>query len=676
MKRLLLAAVVLAAFAVSPVLGKNKAQYGTRNVIVAVMDGVRYSETFGEPNRAYIPNLAALEKAGTEFTNFRISGPGVSVTRQGHSTISSGTWQTVGLAGARLTRPTFFEYARDELGLKQTDCWCIFGKRRYSYAACSSFPGYGTDYGPSFVNSIGEEEQKNDDAVLEAVFDAMDKDKPRLMFINFGVTDHVAHVSTFDDHVSAIRHCDEMFGKLWKKIQSTPGYKDTTTVIFTNDHGRHNNKPDQPHEGVQNHGDQCDGCRHIMLLAVGPDVKRGVKIDNEFQEIDICPTVGELLGFQTPFADGKVMSECLVEPLGLNTKAAKTAQAKAGVDLLALSRRDLIKTISEANLSRDTKGLAPSVETEIFMRGMLDAAAASKNEACRAYVEKWVVRNAAAAATDAHVARVMLELGQAQAKASPVVDLAKIKQCAEKLIKEGSGTSEPTKSMALAFLARAGQVLGEQKFRDAAVTGFGLDGKTERDLVTVWRPLNVPNTPMACDLVPPFPKGPTVETALRFRALADAAAAMPRNRVVRLACSLLGSTCSQGRPELGANWKDPMLSAVILSSLMDSTQVKPKIDWTTSAPAIAQMNADAVLATTAAAPSAKAKQPVAPRWSQPMKVFYFDSVPWQVQALRYQIDAKGHFAAGDAISDGAALMLLCGVRDKALSDGEIKSFVN
>jgi predicted AlkP superfamily pyrophosphatase or phosphodiesterase len=96
-RRLLIAAVVLAAFAVSPVLGQAKPQYKTRNVMVVVMDGVRYSETFGEPNRASIPNLAALEKDGTLYTNYRIAGPGVSVTRQGHSTISTGTWQTVAL---------------------------------------------------------------------------------------------------------------------------------------------------------------------------------------------------------------------------------------------------------------------------------------------------------------------------------------------------------------------------------------------------------------------------------------------------------------------------------------------------------------------------------------------------------------------------------------------------
>ena len=59
-RKLLLAAAVFAALA-APVLG-DSAQYKTKNVIVAVMDGVRWAETFGDPNRALVPNLAAMEK--------------------------------------------------------------------------------------------------------------------------------------------------------------------------------------------------------------------------------------------------------------------------------------------------------------------------------------------------------------------------------------------------------------------------------------------------------------------------------------------------------------------------------------------------------------------------------------------------------------------------------------
>jgi hypothetical protein len=476
LRRFLLAAVALAILAV-PAIG---AHYKTKNVIIAVMDGVRYQETFGDAKRALIPNLAALEKDGTLFTNYRIADEGISVTRQGHSTISTGTWQTVALAGARMTAPTFFEYARNELGWKQSDCYAIFGKRRYAYADFSSFPGYGENYRPTFINSIGEEQMKNDDEVLAKVIEAMDKDKPHIIFINFGYTDHIAHVSTYDEHKKAIVHCDEMLGKLWKKVQSTPGYKDETTVFFTNDHGRHNNRPNEPANGVQNHGDKCEGCRHIMLLAVGPDTKPGAKVAREVQQIDLCPTVGELLGFQTPFSQGKVIADCLAQPLGLNTKAAQTAQAKEGVKLVELSKRDLIKTISEANLSRNVDSLPSSVETEILMQGMLKAAEATNSDACVEYVQSWVEKNAASAATDPHVARVMLELGQVQAKAPAVYDPAKVRECADRIAADWKNADPIVECTNIAFLARAGQVFGAT---DAAIKAMGADSKTEEQLV-------------------------------------------------------------------------------------------------------------------------------------------------------------------------------------------------
>ncbi len=649
--------------------------YKTRNVIVAVMDGVRYSETFGDATRSLIPKLAALEKQGTLFTDYRIAGPGVSVTRQGHSTMSTGTWQTVALAGARMTMPSFFEYARNELGWKQSDCYAIFGKGPYSYADFSSFPTYGADYRPTFITGVGEGSMAGDDAVLEHVFEAMDKDKARLIFINFGYTDHIGHVGNFEQEKEAIRHCDAIFGKLWDKVQSTPGYKDATTVFFTNDHGRHNNRPDQPENGYNQHGDQCEGCRHIMLLAVGPDIKRGAVVKRETQQIDLCPTVGELLGFQTPFSKGSVLADCIADPLGINRKADMTAAAKEGRRLLDLSGRDMIKTIAEANLSRSVDSLAPSVETEILMRGMLKAAAT--DEACHQFVVKWVTKNAAAAATDPHVARVMLELGQLQAKADPVVDLSRIRECADKLTKGEITGDEQTKLMSIAFLARAGAVLGEMSFKNAAAKALGLDGKTEQDLVSAWRPLNVPNTPMACDLPKPVAKSVDMTAAIRFLALADAAQAMPQNRVVRLACNLQGCTCSEGRPELGANWKDPAMSAVILASLVSANRIRPAIDWTKSEPAKAQIAAlVSRAATNAAATAAKPKAPKPPRWSTPMKVFYFDSVPWQIQGLKYLVGADGHFAAGDPMSDGAALLLFSAAGGQNLGEKEIKSFSN
>ena len=60
-------------------------------------------------------------------------------------------------------------------------------------------------------------------------------------------------------------------------------------------------------------GCDCEGCRTVMLLAVGPDTRRGF-VSNEPRTLkDITPTNGELLDFETPKATGTPILEILVE---------------------------------------------------------------------------------------------------------------------------------------------------------------------------------------------------------------------------------------------------------------------------------------------------------------------------------------------------------------------------
>jgi arylsulfatase A-like enzyme len=80
--------------------------------------------------------------------------------------------------------------------------------------------------------------------------------------------------------------------ELWKLIQTDSIYKNTTTLFITNDHGRHTTD-------FAGHRDQCDGCRHIMLMALGPDVKAGEVDSVTRYQIDIAPTIGMLLGYST-----------------------------------------------------------------------------------------------------------------------------------------------------------------------------------------------------------------------------------------------------------------------------------------------------------------------------------------------------------------------------------------
>ncbi|MBE0557710.1 MAG: T9SS type A sorting domain-containing protein, partial [Proteobacteria bacterium] len=124
--------------------------------------------------------------------------------------------------------------------------------------------------------------------------------KPRIVVINFPDVDVAGHAGNFSLYLSAIRRADSLTAELWDVLESDPNYAGTTTMFVTNDHGRH----DDANGGFQNHGDSCEGCRHIILLAVGRSIPPDRVADARRSQIDIAPTVGGLLAFSTPLAQG------------------------------------------------------------------------------------------------------------------------------------------------------------------------------------------------------------------------------------------------------------------------------------------------------------------------------------------------------------------------------------
>jgi phosphopentomutase len=98
--------------------------------------------------------------------------------------------------------------------------------------------------------------------------------------------------------------------EVWDFIQNDPYYKDQTTLIITNDHGRHD---DGWKDGFVSHGDNCDGCRHISLLALGPDIKKNYVSTNDYSQIDITSTIASIFQLQMPFVKGKLMEDIFMK---------------------------------------------------------------------------------------------------------------------------------------------------------------------------------------------------------------------------------------------------------------------------------------------------------------------------------------------------------------------------
>ena len=87
-----------------------QSNYKTKYVYILVIDGPRYSETYGEPTCKYSPLLCdSLKKEGTFYANFRNNGP--TYTVPGHTAIVTGTYQRISNSGTALPKqPNIFQY--------------------------------------------------------------------------------------------------------------------------------------------------------------------------------------------------------------------------------------------------------------------------------------------------------------------------------------------------------------------------------------------------------------------------------------------------------------------------------------------------------------------------------------------------------------------------------------
>lgn len=268
--------------------------YKTRNVVIVVIDGSRYSETFGDSTHRYIPFMwNKLRPLGTIYTKFY--NEKMTITCSGHSTVLSGAWQKLSNDGSqRPDKPTMFEYFRKETDAPERECAVILGKDKLSILSYSKYKGYSAPFGAKVFYGNNN---KDDIHTWENTKKVLTTQHPRLAIINFGQIDSKAHDKDWRGYIRAIQQVDSIVCLVWDLLQNDSFYKDVTTLFVVNDHGRHT-------FDFTDHGCKCEGCKHLLFMMIGPDTKAGI-IDSSYrQQVDIAPTIGELLGFSTPFADG------------------------------------------------------------------------------------------------------------------------------------------------------------------------------------------------------------------------------------------------------------------------------------------------------------------------------------------------------------------------------------
>jgi hypothetical protein len=278
-------------------------------VIVVVMDGARYSETWGDSNHTYIPFMAdSLLHDGVIYSNFYNQGP--TYTLAGHTAITTGVYQEIDNSGRQLPdSASMFQRWAKTWNKDKTKAWIITSK--------SKLEVLGNTIDSSWVNSYLPEtncgkwglgvgsENRDDKLTLQNTLEILSAYTPELVLINFMQPDVSGHSGNWNQYTEAITQTDSLIYKLYMFTQQHPAYKNRTYFFVTNDHGRH----DDASGGFTSHGDRCEGCRHIFLYASGPRFKKEVVIDSLRQQIDIPATIAYLLKSDFKQTNGKVMSE-------------------------------------------------------------------------------------------------------------------------------------------------------------------------------------------------------------------------------------------------------------------------------------------------------------------------------------------------------------------------------
>jgi hypothetical protein len=127
---------------------------------------------------------------------------------------------------------------------------------------------------------------------MGAASSALERRKPKVLFIGLGETDEWGHGRRYDLYLDAANKADRFLADLWERLQQDPQYRDKTALLITTDHGRGGTRMDWT-----DHGKEVLGAERIWIAVIGPGVPpRGERESIEGTQSQVAGTIAALVG--------------------------------------------------------------------------------------------------------------------------------------------------------------------------------------------------------------------------------------------------------------------------------------------------------------------------------------------------------------------------------------------
>ncbi|RYY56709.1 MAG: phosphoglyceromutase [Chitinophagaceae bacterium] len=132
----------------------------------------------------------------------------------------------------------------------------------------------------------------------------MAKNNPSVVLMGLGESDEYAHSGHYDNYLESISKADQMIAELWNWIQSTPGYKNNTSLLVTTDHGR-----GSKHDQWTSHGFFIKGSSQTWMALMGPGVDPVGECRNgkQLYQQQLASLMANLVGEE--FGDGSLLTK-------------------------------------------------------------------------------------------------------------------------------------------------------------------------------------------------------------------------------------------------------------------------------------------------------------------------------------------------------------------------------